>query len=530
MLYASWRPQLLLFLQFVLWTVPIFPVKSILIDPATRTFNKTYFNAYCKGPFVISCEACGLPVYRGGESKVANQCISAIVREKNGTSEKRDKNGRFTFDSSVTPLDLWIQYDGFEIRLLQFIAQSQSFYVALYDWTDWEETTLKNYHTLNISRDDPDVAKLGILALVGDDAFDMALGSFTASSQVKMKAKFSDGFLSMAVVLVQHLPPGSKEVHSIPFPLPILFMAFVLYLIYALLWSLAQSLGDAGKSNSGVAERCCGCWPGTWAQLGTSMLDIFGSIFNQGIGKVKIGENIGLSEWVVLSSWWLYVIIFIAVYTGQMTSKMSVTYGDASPVTGLSELAYNPDLLPIVKQDSVLAAWLEDRKDEAMYKEIWGKLMANPELLTDLSQGDTFKLIKSHGAGQYVLITSMKASFVYGRELLCESHIQPVNHRFWKAFPVAPNNAHLRYKLSQGIGKAMNTAVLSKLTRDFAIDTSPSCQKGAADFGKTSLSITNLDNSFIYFGYALFVCGSVALAEVLSSYCSAGSSKRYDVS
>ncbi|OWA51787.1 hypothetical protein BV898_16253 [Hypsibius exemplaris] len=504
-----------------------------LIVPSTSSFNETEFGIFCKGPFVVSCEACGLPVYQGRDNKVANQCLSAIVREKKGTSEKRDERGKFSFERSVTPLDFWIEYDGFEIRLLQFIAKSQSFYVALYDWAEWEQTALKNHHMLNISRDDPDVAKRGILALVSDDAFDMGIGSFTASSSLQdgLTAKFSDGFLSMTVALIQHLPYGSKEVHSIPFHPLILFTAFLLLIVYATLWNLAKSLDDARRRGVVVmvhsGQRSRRFWAyGTVKRFGTAMLEIFGSIFNQDIDKAKIGENIGPTEWAVLSSWWLYVIIFIAVYTAQMTSKMSVTYGDISPVMSLEELAYRSDLLPIVKQDSVLSAWLEDRKDEPVYRELWEKLVDHPQLLTGLSQGDIFKLLRSSGSGQHVLITSVKASFVYGRDLLCESHIQPIQYHFWKAFPVAPNNFHLRYKLNQGIARAMRTAVLSKLTRDFAIDNPPYCQKSTADFGMASLNMTNLDQSFVYLGYALFVCVTVALVEVMGSCCCRARSNR----
>ena len=72
-------------------------------------------------------------------------------------------------------------------------------------------------------------------------------------------------------------------------------------------------------------------------------------------------------------------------------------------------------------------------------------------MFTDHSQVDTFKLLRSgKDAGGRVLITSIQASFVYGKDLLCQSHVQPINYKFWKAFPVAPKNTHLRDKLTQG--------------------------------------------------------------------------------
>jgi hypothetical protein len=85
-----------------------------------------------------------------------------------------------------------------------------------------------------------------------------------------------------------------------------------------------------------------------------------------------------------------------------------------------------------------------------MYKQIWDKLKANPSMFTDLPQDGIFKLLRDEATGRRVLLTSMQASFVYGRDLLCESQIEPVGYFFWKAFPVAPNNTQLRRKLSEG--------------------------------------------------------------------------------
>ena len=63
----------------------------------------------------------------------------------------------------------------------------------------------------------------------------------------------------------------------------------------------------------------------------------------------------------------------------------------------------------------------------------------------------------------------------------------------------------------------MYTAVLSKLTRDFAIDPPRACQSSSADFGMASLTITNIDTSFMYLGYALIVCALVGLAEIFAA-------------
>jgi hypothetical protein len=64
----------------------------------------------------------------------------------------------------------------------------------------------------------------------------------------------------------------------------------------------------------------------------------------------------------------------------------------------------------------------------------------------------------------------------------------------------------------------MMTAIMNKLTRDFAVGTPPLCQKGGTQFGLASISIVNLNTTFLYLAYALFCCISAAITEIIGNF------------
>jgi hypothetical protein len=63
----------------------------------------------------------------------------------------------------------------------------------------------------------------------------------------------------------------------------------------------------------------------------------------------------------------------------------------------------------------------------------------------------------------------------------------------------------------------MEAAIINKLTRDFSVEIPPLCQKFGTEFGLASISIINLDSTFLHLSYALFICIGVAVSETLSS-------------
>ena len=150
-----------------------------------------------------------------------------------------------------------------------------------HNWNDLEDTIAQNNGSDN-------AAKRGILEELGDGRFDMGMGSFTALTPADMNISFTNGFLSMSVVLVQPLPPSSKEVHSIPLTPSLLFLAFILALLYAILWTLARSNGlrtvDRESSVSHCSWKCLNrrWWRRTTGQIGASFFDVFGTVFQQG--------------------------------------------------------------------------------------------------------------------------------------------------------------------------------------------------------------------------------------------------------
>jgi hypothetical protein len=140
----------------------------------------------------------------------------------------------------------------------------------------------------NITRDDPNLAKRTILALVSDGYFDMAIGSFTASTPPPgTMVLYSDGFLSMSVVLVQRLPPGSKEVHTIPFSPLVLAVAFVTLIVHSILWSLTRNAVSRNhhqwnviRKKKVVLNKRYWVWLEQWSY---SLQDVFFALFNQGM-------------------------------------------------------------------------------------------------------------------------------------------------------------------------------------------------------------------------------------------------------
>lgn len=53
---------------------------------------------------------------------------------------------------------------------------------------------------------------------------------------------------------------------------------------------------------------------------------------------------------------------FVGLYVATMSSKLSVRYM-VPPVSGLQALASRPDLLPVVKRESIMREWIEVRLD-----------------------------------------------------------------------------------------------------------------------------------------------------------------------
>ncbi|GAV01603.1 hypothetical protein RvY_12291 [Ramazzottius varieornatus] len=108
----------------------------------------------------------------------------------------------------------------------------------------------------------------------------------------------------------------------------------------------------------------------------------------------------------------------------------------------------------------------------------------------------------------------MKASFVYGKDMMCEAHTEKINYWFWKAFPLPPNATHFKRTMIDGIRKALYAGLLDKLVQDFGT-VQHYCSTGGNDFGTTDLSIVNLNNTFMYFAYALSIAFIVFVLELV---------------
>ncbi|GAV01602.1 hypothetical protein RvY_12290 [Ramazzottius varieornatus] len=321
-----------------------------------QLFNK---KEHCKGPFVWSCEDCGLPIYNVDDKNITRQCVKVLVREKLGAAEKRGDNGRFSFDKVVSPPPSWQKYDGFEIRLLKFIAEYHKFYIALHHWEDFASVTdqadnVDDSVNASTAKVDPDiVAKRVVISLVSRGEYHLGSGSFTMGQHMNNSpVDYSEGFYSMQVVLIQRLPPASKEVESIPFEPKILFIAVGTLLVVSAAWNRIKSLIAWKEGKNPKMEGSL------WYRYVSDLLEMFSSIFDQDMFPAQSGRQMILAGGMILISWWGYVIIFRSLYTALMTSKMSISYRIA-PVAGLEQLASRSDLVPIVMRDSVLKDWLE---------------------------------------------------------------------------------------------------------------------------------------------------------------------------
>ncbi|XP_064646533.1 glutamate receptor U1-like [Lineus longissimus] len=230
-------------------------------------------------------------------------------------------------------------------------------------------------------------------------------------------------------------------------------------------------------------------------KFGPCLWYIFGCLWNQGQSTTPRA----MSGRLLLTSWWLFVVVILATYSGNLIAFLTVTKVTL-PISSLSELAAQNDMTYGTIQGTALWTLLETSKAGAP-KRIWNTMDKQ-------NQPDSYSAGKEKVISDNYALLVEKSFFEGVAADNCSFTFVPKEEFYFSSYGIAVGKGSpLTMMLSEGIQAMSESGVLEKLRKDW---TPRQRCEGLTYSESKPATLEDTQGAFIVLGIGLAV-GSVAL-------------------
>ncbi|XP_014677578.1 PREDICTED: proline-rich receptor-like protein kinase PERK8 [Priapulus caudatus] len=254
--------------------------------------------------------------------------------------------------------------------------------------------------------------------------------------------------------------------------------------------------------------------PGTASPLVSYFsMYVIGTLANQG----GTYNPVHAAARLLHTSWWLFVIVMLGLYTGTLVSFLSVRTTIAYPFTNLREAAEGA-VVPVVWRGYAIESLLRDSPPQSDFGRLWAKVSADPRATIEHEEQFAERLMSGDYA--YIVNDWSGSSLVeqdYRQTGRCRLSIIPVDYNVRISCVVAPESPH-KEALNRGIRALSDSGLLAMWQRQAMSRVSACAPRAIADVVDNKLSLSHLRNIFRFLLEGV-IAGLLALMGERAAQC-----------